>query len=237
MEISEIIKDALVYPINNVKSLIIYLIIGIVVGILGGASFFAMLSQLSGNNALAAGGFGIIGIIVMIIGTLLISGYGLDIVKYGIERKDDAPGIDIVRQISNAIKLIIVSIVYYIVPAIIAWLLYTLLGHGILTVIVVTLIYIIFTFAEFMGICRLAKYDSLKEAISISQAIDDVAKVGMLKVLFTVIAVFIIALIIVSICALVYYYHQIIGGLLLGIFGVYAVFFYNRAIGLLYSEV
>ena len=57
----------------------------------------------------------------MIIGTLLISGYGLDIVKYGIERREDGPGIDIVRQILNAIKLIIVSFVYYIIPAVIAW--------------------------------------------------------------------------------------------------------------------
>lgn len=44
MEISEIIKDALVYPSNNVKSLIIYVIIGMVTGILGGASLIAMAS-------------------------------------------------------------------------------------------------------------------------------------------------------------------------------------------------
>ena len=237
MEISEIIKDALVYPLNNVKSLILYVIIGAITGILGGASLLAMTSQVTGNNVVAAGGFGFIGILVMIIGTLLISGYGLDIVKYGIERREDGPGIDIVRQVLNAIKAIIVSIVYYIIPAIIGWLLFTLLGIGILTIIIVAILYIVFAFAQFMAICRLAKYDSLGEALSIGEAIGDISKIGMLKVLITVIAVFIIGFIIAFICGLIYNYHQIIGGILLGIFGVYATFFYNRAIGLLYSQV
>ena len=237
MEITEIIGDALVYPLNNVKSLILYVIIGAITGILGGASLIAMATQVSGNNVVAAGGFGFIGILVMIIGSLLISGYGLDIVKYGIERRDDGPRIDIVRQVLNAIKLIVVSFVYYIIPAIVAWLLFTLLGKGILTLIIVAIIYIVFAFAQFMAVCRLAKYDSLGEALSIGEAIGDISKVGMLKVLITVIAVFIIGFIIAFICALIYNYHNIIGGLLLGIFGVYAIFFYNRAIGLLYSEV
>ena len=132
----------------------------------------------------------------MIIGTLLISGYGLDIVKYGIERREDGLGIDIVRQILNAIKLIIVSFVYYIIPAVIAWLLYTLLGRGILTVLVVLIIYIVFAFAQFMAICRLAKYDSLGADLSINEAIGDIPKIGMLKVLLTIIAVLVIAFII-----------------------------------------
>ena len=237
MEISEIIKDALVYPLNNVKSLILFVIIGAITGILGGASLIAMASQASGNHIVAAGGFGFIGILVLIIGTLLISGYGLDIVKYGIERREDGPGIDIVRQILNAIKVIIVSFVYYIIPAIIAWLLYTLLGRGILTVLVVFIIYVVFAFAQFMAICRLAKYDSLGAALSVSEAIGDIPKIGMLKVLLTVISVFIIAFIIAFIFALVYKVNNTLGGILLGIFGVYATFFYNRAIGLLYSQV
>ena len=112
MEIGEIIKDAIVYPFNNIKALIIYMIIGIVCGLLGGASLMGVLLAAQGNNALAAGGFGFIGILILIIGGLLISGYGLDIVKFGIERRDDAPGIDIVRQVLNAIKVFIVGFVY-----------------------------------------------------------------------------------------------------------------------------
>ena len=235
MDIGEIISDAIVYPFNNIKALIIYMIIGIVCGILGGASLMGVLLAAQGNNALAAGGFGFIGILILIIGGLLISGYGLDIVKFGIERRDDAPGIDIVRQILNAIKVFIVNIVYYIIPAIIGWLLTTLLGQGILTIIITLIIYIVFAFAQFMAICRLAKYDSLGEALAIGEAIGDVSRVGMLKVLLTIIAVFIIALIVALIIGVISQYNNIIGGILFGLFGVYVAFFYNRAIGLLYS--
>ena len=235
MDIGEIISDAIVYPFNNIKALIIYMIIGIICGLLGGASLFGVLLAAQGNNALAAGGFGFIGILILIIGGLLISGYGLDIVKFGIERRDDAPGIDIVRQILNAIKVFIVNIVYYIIPAIIGWLLTTLLGQGILTIIITLIIYIVFAFAQFMAICRLAKYDSLGEALAIGEAIGDVSRVGMLKVLLTIIAVFIIALIVALIIGVISQYNNIIGGILFGLFGVYVAFFYNRAIGLLYS--
>ena len=235
MEIGEIIKDAIVYPFNNIKALIIYMIIGIVCGLLGGASLMGVLLAAQGNNVLMAGGLGFIGILILIIGGLLISGYGLDIVKFGIERRDDAPGIDIVRQILNAIKVFIVNIVYYIIPAIIGWLLTTLLGQGILTIIITLIIYIVFAFAQFMAICRLAKYDSLGEALAIGEAIGDVSRVGMLKVLLTIIAVFIIALIVALIIGVISQYNNIIGGILFGLFGVYVAFFYNRAIGLLYS--
>ena len=237
MEIGEIISDAIVYPFNNIKSLIIYMIIGIVCGILGGASLMGVLLAAQGNNVLAAGGLGFIGTLIIIIGGLLISGYGLDIVKFGIERRDDAPGIDIVRQVLNAIKVFIVGFVYYIIPAIIGWLLSTLLGKGILTTIIIFIISVVFAFAQFMAICRLAKYDSLGEALAIGEAIGDVSKVGMLKVLATIIAVFIIALIIAIVIGVIMQYNNLIGGILFGIFGVYLAFFYNRAVGLLYSQV
>ena len=237
MELGEIIGDAIKYPLNNIKSLVIYMIIGIIGGILGGASLLGMVASVNTKNTIVAGGFGFIGILILIICSLLIEGYGLDIVKFGIERRNDGPGIDFVRQITNGIKIIIVTFVYYIIPAIITWLLLTLLGRGILTVLVVFIIYVVFAFAQFMAICRLAKYDSLGAALSVGEAIGDIPKIGMLKVLLTVIAVFIIALIIAFIFALVYKVNNTLGGILLGIFGVYATFFYNRAIGLLYSQV
>lgn len=237
MDIGEIISDAIVYPFNNIKALIIYMIIGIVCGILGGASLMGVLLAAQGNNVLAAGGLGFIGTLIIIIGGLLISGYGLDIVKFGIERRDNAPGIDIVRQVLNAIKVFIVGFVYYIIPAIIGWLLSVLLGKGILTTIIIFIISIVFAFAQFMAICRLAKYDSLGEALAIGEAIGDVSKVGMLKVLATIIAVFIIALIIAIVIGVIMQYNNLIGGVLFGVFGVYLAFFYNRAVGLLYSQV
>lgn len=236
MDVTEIIGDAIVYPAKNIRSLIIYVIIGIVTALLGGLSLLGMMASASGNNVLAAGGLGFIGILIFILGSLLISGYGLDIVKYGIERREDGPGIDLVRQIVNAIKVVIVSIVYYIIPAIASWLLLTFLGNGFLTILIVFVIGVVFAFAQFMAVCRLAKTESLGDALAIGEAIGDISRVGMLKVLVTVIAVFVIGFIIAFVFGLISQANSTIGGILLGIFGVYFVFFYNRAIGLLYSD-
>ena len=87
-----------------------------------------------------------------------------------------------------------------------------------------------------MAVCRLAKYDSLGEALAIGEAIGDISKVGMLKVIATVVVLIIIGLVILFIFGFIGNYNATIGGILLGIFGVYYTFFYNRAIGLLYSD-
>ena len=65
MDVTEIIGDAIVYPAKNIRSLIIYVIIGIVTALLGGLSLLGMMASASGNNVLAAGGLGFIGILIL----------------------------------------------------------------------------------------------------------------------------------------------------------------------------
>ena len=165
----------------------------------------------------------------------MIEGYGLDIVKFGIERRADGPGIDFGRQVSNAVKLLIVSIVYYVVPAVIIFILGLFLRDWIMTIISLILV-ILFALANFMAKCRLAKSDSLGEALAIGEAIGDISRVGLGKLLATVILVVIIAVIIVVLIGIIGSISDIVGDILFGIFLVYLVFFYNRAIGLLYSD-
>jgi hypothetical protein len=118
MELGDILSDALVYPFQNIKALIIYAILGIILGIAVGGTVFGMVASSETHNVLAALGSGIIGVIVAIILGFFISGYELDIVKYGIERSSAGPEIDFVRQFFNGFKYFIVSIVYMIVPMI-----------------------------------------------------------------------------------------------------------------------
>ena len=235
MNVSEIITDALMYPLNNIKALLIYVVLGIIAGLAVGGTVVGVATGTAANNAWLTGGAGIIGLIISIVLFLLIDGYQLDIVKYGINRDPGAPGIDVVRQVTNAIKLIIVYIVYFIVPVIIAALLFFLLGKGILTIIIAAIIAIVFTLAEFMAKCRLAKTDSLGEALAIGSAIGDISRVGLLKILITVIAVFVIAFIAGLIVVGVSNLNSTVGSILMGIFGIYFAFFVNRASGLLYS--
>ena len=237
MNIGEIFGDSLGYPFRNIKALVLYVVLGIIVGLLGGTTILTAALAMFSKGALSFtfAGLGIVGLIVTIIVVLLIDGYALDIVKFGIERREDGPGIDIGRQVVNAIKLVIVDIVYYVVPIIIAIVLGLFLRNWIMIIISIILFFV-FTFADLMAHCRLAKTDSLGDALAIGEAIGDISRVGFGKIIATVIVIFIILLIIAVIIAFITNMNNTIGSILLGIFSVYFVFFYNRAIGLLYSE-
>jgi hypothetical protein len=237
MGVGDIIGDALAYPFSNIKALVLYAVLGIIAGIIGGASILSIATAFSskGFAGFAFSGLGIVGIIVFILVLFLIEGYGLDIIKYGIERRADSPGIDFGRQVSNAFKLIVVSIVYYVVPAIIIFVLGLFLRDWILTILSI-IIFIVFAMANFMAKCRLAKTDNLGDALAIGEAIGDISRVGVGKLIATVLVVFVILVIVAFIIGLITSMSDIIGSILLGIFSVYFVFFYNRAIGLLYSD-
>ena len=237
MGIGDIIGDALVYPFHNIKALILYIVLGIVAGLIGGAAIVGIAGAFTttGLGALAFDALGIVGLIVFILVLFLIEGYALDIIKFGIERRDDSPGIDFARQIANAIKLIIVSFVYYIIPVIVIFVLGLFLKDWILTIISLILV-IVFALANFMAKCRLAKTDNLGDALAIGEAIGDISRVGLGKILGTVIVIAIIVLIVTAICVWISGINNTVGSILLGIFSVYVVFFYNRAIGLMYSE-
>ena len=236
MGVGSIIGDALAYPFSNIKALVLYVVLGIIAAIIGGASLLTIAASFStkGLAGFAFSGLSIVGVIVFIIVLFLIEGYALDIIKYGIERRTDSPGIDLARQVTNAIKLIIVSIVYYVVPAIIIAILSLFLKDWILAIIGIILI-IVFALANFMAKCRLAKSDSLGDALAIGEAIGDISKVGFLKIIATVLVIIIILLIVSFIIAFISGLNNTVGSILLGIFSVYFVFFYNRAIGLLYA--
>lgn len=237
MGVGDIIGDALAYPFSNIKALVLYAVLSIIAGLIGGATLVSTAVSVSskGLAGFTFSALAIIGLIVFILVLFLIEGYGLDIVKFGIERRSDSPGIDLGRQIGNAIKLIIVSIVYYIIPAIIILILGLFLKNWILLIISIILV-IIFALANFMAKCRLAKTDSLGEALAIGEAIGDISRVGLGKIIATVIVIVLVLLIAAFIIGLISKLNNTIGSVLLGIFSVYFVFFYNRAIGLLYSE-
>ena len=87
-----------------------------------------------------------------------------------------------------------------------------------------------------MAKCKLAKTDNLGDALAIGEAIGDISRVGLGKLIATVVVIFVILLIVIFILAAILNANNTIGSILLGIFAVYFVFYYNRAIGLLYSD-
>ena len=238
MNVGEIITDAIEYPLHNIKSFVIYLILGIVAAIIGGTTIITAITVFRTNGIATTTftGLGIVQMIIFIILLFLIGGYGLDIVKYGIERRTDGPGIDFGRQVLNAAKLIVVDIIYYVVPSIIILVLGLFLRSWIMTIIALIL-FIVFALANFMAKCRLAKTDDLGYALAIGEAIGDISRVGLGKIIVIAILVFLIAFIIILIVGLIGALNDLIGDILFGLALVYIIFFYNRAIGLLYSDV
>ena len=212
------------------------MILGIIAGIAVIGTVGAMIVGMSDNNFLTMIGSGIIGGIVTLIVGFVISGYELDIIKYGIERDNGSPNLDFVRQFINGVKLFVVNIVYFIIPIIVGAILFVIFQdwlYGLITAI----LFIIFALAALMGQCRLAKTENLGNALSIGEAIGDITRVGIVKLILFIIVVFIIVFILALIVGFISQLNSIVGGILTGILGVYIIFFVSRATGLLYYDV
>ena len=80
MGVGDIIGDALAYPFSNIKALVLYVVLGIIGAIIGGASLLSIAAAFSskGLAGYAFSGLSIVGIIVFILVLFLIEGYGLD---------------------------------------------------------------------------------------------------------------------------------------------------------------
>ncbi|WP_296887062.1 DUF4013 domain-containing protein [uncultured Methanobrevibacter sp.] len=236
MDLGEIIKDSLAYPINNIKSLIVYGILGIIVGIVVGSSFLGMVVSINGGKVVETLASGFIGFVVALFVGFVVSGYQLDIVKFGIDRRNDGPSFDVMRQFFNGVKVFVVSLIYYVIPLIIVAILGLFLKNWIMTIITFIL-FVIFALAQFMAQCRLAKTEDLGAALAIGEAIGDISRVGILRLLLFIVMVFLIAFILFFICALIMRWNSTVGGILMGFIGVYVMFFSGRASGLLYSDI
>lgn len=242
MNLSEMIKDAIAYPTKNIKALIIYLVLGFLVGLV--AVLTGLGGFLTGSFNFGAGiVVGIIGIIVIICLLLLMLGFSLDIVKFGINKRDDSPEIELARQVINGLKYIIVSMVYLIIPIIVTVILSII--DQTLGIVVGIILSIIFSFALSMAICRLAETDKLGYALDIPGAFRDLGEIGIGKVIITLIVSAIVGFVIVF--ALTFILSAIVGiisadliysvvPLITPIFDAWLLFYSNRVMGLLYSN-
>lgn len=236
MDFREILSDAMVYPFNNIVSLVIYAVLGIVGGLVVAGSLSGIIFGMNTQNILAILGSGFLGFVVALIVSFFISGYSLDIVKLGIGRSPEGPSIDPFRQFFNGVKLFVVSIVYYLIPFIIIGLLSIFFKDWIIILASIALI-ILFALAQYMALCRLAKTEDLAYALSVGEAIGDISKVGFVNLIIFVVISVIISFVLFLIAALIARWNTFAGGVLMGIIGVYLIFFIARATGLLYSEV
>jgi hypothetical protein len=275
MEIMEIIKEAIVFPSNDLAKLAVYIVLAIVSVLLAVMGFVLIALGVADNPIWA-----VLGAILLIAGFILgfiILGYQISIIKTGIEHTESAPEFDWKGNLVTGIKYFVVNFVYLIIPAIIvlivAWatnlfgLAYDMfykmamasmtapanatvvindvvpqseiiqLGTAmIITGIIAFVLFVIFGIILTMGQSRLAKTDSLGDALNIPEAFKDIGRIGYGKVIAVVFLVFLIVAVINAILnGLNGYINGI--GILSIIVTPYLTFFSARATGLLYSDI
>ncbi|MDR0900577.1 MAG: DUF4013 domain-containing protein [Methanobrevibacter sp.] len=110
MDFFEIFKESLKFPIKDFK----WLLLGVFLVL---ANIGYVLVQLGiGNNGIVA----TISLIIVVIFSLIVYGYLFSIVKTTINKSDEFPEFNILNNFVDGIKIIIVTIVYNIIPAIIS---------------------------------------------------------------------------------------------------------------------
>ena len=119
MEITEIIKEAFIFPSQNLEKLAIYIVLTFVLALL---AVFGVITALLGIND---GSFyfvlTFIFLILGIIVALIITGYQVGVLKSGIDHDESAPSLDLKNDFITGLKMLAVSIVYFIIPAIVGW--------------------------------------------------------------------------------------------------------------------
>ncbi|WP_407377756.1 DUF4013 domain-containing protein [Methanobrevibacter sp.] len=237
MSISEIISDAIRYPFSDITK---FLIIGIIALLAG---FANLLDPFDIDGFAMKAVFTILSIIF----SLMLSGIGLNVIKNAIAHSDEIPVLDPVNNILDGIKFLIVSIVYFLIPMVITFVLaifFGVLGAGLnhigaataIVAVIAIVLFIIFGIFQIIAIARLAKTGDFGAAFDIGAVLDDVKKIGIGKIILFLI----ISLVIIMIAALIASFLAIIPfiGLILSqiVIGAFVVLFYYRGIGLIYSE-
>ena len=114
MSITEIIKDAFLFPSKNMERFAVYLVLSVLmtVFILGGSIKYQLGFFNVDNYAIG----GIYLVIALVIG-FFISGYHLKVIKSGIELDDEVPVFELGENFLGGFEITIISVFYFIIQA------------------------------------------------------------------------------------------------------------------------
>ncbi|WP_458402608.1 DUF4013 domain-containing protein [Methanobrevibacter sp.] len=237
MNVVDIISDSIRYPFSDITKFLIVAVIALLAGL-------SSLSEPLGiNNFFLVMIFAIISIIF----SLILSGYGLDVIRNGIVGSDEIPAVDFMKNLIDGIKVLIISLVYFLIPIIISlivFMFFGVIGTGlnhigaatIVAVVIAVIAFIAFAIFEIIAIARFAKTGEFGDAFALGEVIEDVRRIGIGNIILFLIIFFVIAIIVLIVSvfiALIPFIGIVIAQLLVGGF---IELFYNRGIGLLYSQ-
>lgn len=116
MDMVEIIKDAFVFPSKDIKLLVIYELLAVLAAVFLGIGTLVYVLGFISPECFLWGGLAVV--ISLVIGWVL-SGYLISVIKSGIELEDTAPEFVWWDNFITGFSNFIVSIVYFIIPALI----------------------------------------------------------------------------------------------------------------------
>ena len=276
MNITEIIKDAFLFPSKNMERFAVYLVLSVLmtVFILGGTLVYPWGFFNVDNYAIG----GIYLVIALVIG-FFISGYHLKVIKSGIELDDEVPVFELGENFLGGFEITIISVFYFIIQAFIiavAVLATNVFGNAIatvqeirlqifnvffmvnsadiavdaisnavfnfiislaITIAVALIVFLIFSILQSASQARLANTDSLKYALDIFEALKDIKRIGIVKVLLPVLLVLVIIAVMGIIFISLFSYFPLLLSVIYIILVPYIALAIQRLIGLAYSDI
>ena len=242
MNIGKIISNSIKYPFRNIKKLPILFCLFILVALIP-------IAAISENKYVLA-----LGIIAFFAFILIVPGYLLSIVSFGLNESSMFPSLNFTKNVYNTIRLLILRIVYMLVPTVVFFIVLSTVGSFsadmlfnlriisfllslglILFIILIT--YLIFEFLLFFAKARLAYLDSLSEALKINKVVEDIRNIGVVNIIkwLIVMAILVIVVSVISswVTMIPYVGFLIYIGILIPILESIG----NYSLGLLYSNI
>lgn len=188
MDLTRIVSNSIKYPFRNLKKLPIICILFILIAIIP-------IGMVSDNNYIVS-----IGVIAFFIFVLIVPGYFLSVVKLGSSQSAMLPSFNLVNNIYDSIRMVVLRIVYMIVPVAVFFIVLTVFGSSSremlfnfripeflatvgLVFVLILITYIVFECLLFFAKARLAYFNSLFEALKINRVIRDIRNIGVINII------------------------------------------------------
>ena len=188
MNVGKIVTNSFKYPFRNIKKLPILCILFVLVAIIP-------IGMIFDNRYIS-----IIGFIAFFAFILIVPGYLMSFVQFGLNESSMFPSISLGKNIYNSIKLLVLRIVYMLVPAIVFFILLSTLGVSSigmlfelnitgfvlnlgLVLLIILIVYILFEILLFFAKARLAYLDSLPEALKMHRVVGDIRRIGVVNII------------------------------------------------------
>lgn len=242
MDFSKIIFNSIKYPFKNIAKLPIIFTLFILIAIIP-------IGKLLDNNYLV-----LIGVIAFFAFILIVPGYFLNIIKIGSRESAMFPSLNLVNDIYDSIRVLVLRMVYMIVPVAVFFILLSTVAPASfnllndfkilsfiatfgLLLFVILITYLIFEFLLFFAKARLAYLNSLSEALKVNKVIEDIRNIGIINIIKWAIAMVVLFIVVSVVSSFVLTIPYV--GILIDICIIVPIMesIASYSVGLLYSNI